>query len=604
MLGSLEVQRKPMGQSSIRFPAGTVRLRRSAVAATVARACAVACVGAVTSTALAQQFVEQQATRFPQPPLNEYTNQISVCDVDGDIDLDIAFANGGGFPSAGPDQQVRLFINNGLGFFTDESIARIGALLGDFRGVEFGDIDRDGDLDMVLANDNNALPRLLTNNGLGVFTNVTATNLPNLTLASSRAQFGDVDNDGDLDLYFTNGTTSRFGTGRGKLYLSNGTGVFTDVTTTNTPNENVAEPQDCIFGDIDGDFDLDLRIGSTFSNQSKLYFNNGAGVFSTPPVAPPPDNNCYSYDFGDLNGDGDLDLIGANGSGSSINAEIQLNNDGAGVFTLGAFTGSTVDDNDSKFLDYDNDGDLDLFICRIGGPERAYSNNGTGTFSLVVPDLMTAVADSSLDIKVADFNGDGKYDLVTGQGESGSFLNRIYMNGGPADTRPPNIVRTEQLPNTALPGPFVVRTVIFDAHTSDRGFHDKGVTLNWRNVPALDGGKEGSFAQVPMAWSGNSLWRGVIPAQATSGTVEYFVTALDFASNLATGPTRSFILSLPDCPADINNSGAVDVDDLIAVILSWGCTNPPGPCEADIDDSGVVEVDDLFAVILAWGPCT
>jgi predicted outer membrane repeat protein len=58
-----------------------------------------------------------------------------------------------------------------------------------------------------------------------------------------------------------------------------------------------------------------------------------------------------------------------------------------------------------------------------------------------------------------------------------------------------------------------------------------------------------------------------------------------------------------NCPVDINNSGSVDVDDLIAVILSWGCVNPPGPCDADVDGSGTVDVDDLIAVILAWGPC-
>jgi len=57
------------------------------------------------------------------------------------------------------------------------------------------------------------------------------------------------------------------------------------------------------------------------------------------------------------------------------------------------------------------------------------------------------------------------------------------------------------------------------------------------------------------------------------------------------------------CLPDINHSGAVHVDDLIAVILSWGCMNPPGPCPADVNKSGGVDVDDLIAVILAWGAC-
>jgi hypothetical protein len=60
----------------------------------------------------------------------------------------------------------------------------------------------------------------------------------------------------------------------------------------------------------------------------------------------------------------------------------------------------------------------------------------------------------------------------------------------------------------------------------------------------------------------------------------------------------------PCCPADVNNSGAVDVDDLIAVILAWGpCPSPPTPCPADVNASGSVDVDDLIAVILDWGPC-
>ncbi len=58
-----------------------------------------------------------------------------------------------------------------------------------------------------------------------------------------------------------------------------------------------------------------------------------------------------------------------------------------------------------------------------------------------------------------------------------------------------------------------------------------------------------------------------------------------------------------DCPADVNASGAVDVDDLIAVILAWGACVPPPPCVGDIDGNGSVDVDDLIAVILAWGPC-
>ena len=55
----------------------------------------------------------------------------------------------------------------------------------------------------------------------------------------------------------------------------------------------------------------------------------------------------------------------------------------------------------------------------------------------------------------------------------------------------------------------------------------------------------------------------------------------------------------PPCPADVDGSGTVDVDDLVAVILAWGT----GPGPADVDGSGQIDVDDLVTLILAWGPC-
>jgi probable HAF family extracellular repeat protein len=68
------------------------------------------------------------------------------------------------------------------------------------------------------------------------------------------------------------------------------------------------------------------------------------------------------------------------------------------------------------------------------------------------------------------------------------------------------------------------------------------------------------------------------------------------------GQTEAWLARLP-CAADVSplaGNGAIDVDDLIAVILQWG---PCAGCRADVDQNGVVDVDDLIAVILAWGPC-
>jgi hypothetical protein len=542
---------------------------------------------AAAAGAAGQQFVDQTATRFPVPNPSEYTNQLTIGDIDNDGDLDLIFANGQGFSSQGAALPQRVYINNGAGVFTDESTARLN-VNGWARGVELGDIDGDGDEDMIIAQDFEKFPLLYENDGNGFFTSITA-QLPAIALSSSRAQFGDIDNDGDLDIYITSGTGNRFGCDQYRVYVNDGAGNFVDETATRHPIGSVCSNMDCIFGDIDNDFDLDVRTGSTGTNNSRLYRNNGMGVF-TLVAGVPADSSCYSYDFGDIDGDGDLDLIGANGLSGS-NAEILLANNGAGVYSnvSGQISPNpSQDDNDSKFLDWDNDGDLDLLIARLGGGEKSYLNNGAGFFTQVT-NVIQSITDSSLDIKVADLNNDGRYDVVTAQGESGSYQNRIYINNGPVDTLAPVIIDTEQLGDTKSTGPFVVRALILDDHTSDRNFFDKGIFLNY-TVGA------GPVQQAPMKHSGGQVYRGVIES-VTPGLVEYWVTAIDWANNEGAGDVLSFTVSGGSVPGDATGDGIVNVEDMVAVILGWG---PCPGCDADLNGDGEITVEDLVEVILNW----
>ena len=550
---------------------------------------------AAAEAARAQQFVDQTAVRFPTQA--EYTNYIAVGDIDGDGDLDICFANGGGYSALGTLLKPRLYVNSGSGVFTDETDARAAGVTGCFRSAEFGDVDGDGDLDLVLAQDFNRPAKLLINSGNGTFADQSAVRIPSGGLSSARATLGDVDHDGDLDIALCNsGTSSRFGTnGQPRLWINSGSGVFTDETAARLPAGNISQQMDVLLFDADGDLDLDMFVATraTAPAQSRLWRNDGTGRF-TGGVSFPSDASAYAYDAGDIDGDGDLDLIGVN-AGTSNRELLVRNVDGVGALwtdiSSSISPNPATDDNDSKFVDIDNDGDLDLVIAVLGSSKRIYANSGAGAFAQLTG-AITASSDSSLDIKVGDFDGDGRYDLVTAQGESGQFQNRIYMNTGAVDTRPPTIAVTEQVVPGAEAGvPRPVRAAIRDAYTSHMGFHARSVTLRHGTGDALD-------KAVPMSLSGNGIWRGTLPARPAGSSVRYSVRAVDAAGNVADGPVLAYTEpGTGGHPADLNGDGAVDGFDLTILLAAYG-TGLPGP---DINRDGIVNGFDLAALLAAFG---
>ncbi len=551
---------------------------------------------AAAAPALAQQFQQQTTSRFPTQA--EYTNQATIGDLDGDGDLDIVFANGQGYSSLGALLKPRIYINDGVGVFSDQTDARAAGVTGCFRGVELGDCDGDGDLDMVLAQDFFRKPKLLINDGAGVFSDE-SDRLPDANLSSARAQFGDVDDDGDLDLVFNHsGTSSRFGSnGAPKLYLNDGTGHYTDASVDRIPTANIPDQQDILFFDVDNDLDLDIHVGSRSSTNggSQIWRNDGTGAYERISGVP-TDYSTYSYDAGDCDGDGDLDLLGANADTS--NKEMLLRNysgDGSVWQKISSriIPNPTSDDNDTKFFDIDDDGDLDMIVATLGGSrERVYVNSGDCTFTEDTS-LISAQSDSSLDVMVGDLTGDGRIDIVTAQGESGGFQNRIYVNvTGPIDSRAPRVIRMDEIVpgKSAAPGPQRVRALIFDDHTSDRGFFARSVELRYM----VGGGKEQS---VEALWSGNSLWRGVLPEFPACSEVAYRMVAVDWAGNEGSSEWMVFI-SPGECGggADIDGDGTVGGADLTILLAAWGT---PGP--GDLDGDGTVGGADLAILLAAWG---
>lgn len=210
-----------------------------------------------------------------------------------------------------------------------------------------GDFDADGDLDVVIA-DNRGAPLFLRNLGDGVF--AAPVSLPVAHGRTTLATAFDFDNDGDLDLFFCGGGTA-YGSSRPcALVRNDGTGSFApfgSLPTTLVDATNVST------GDLDGDGDLDVVV----AGWNGVYLrNDGGGTFS--------DQTASLPGFGDLchfDGDAHLDIVGTSTVWFGT---------GGGAFTSFALPGFR------QFLgDLDGDGDLDF----VGGnPMRIHRNDGTG----------------------------------------------------------------------------------------------------------------------------------------------------------------------------------------------------------------------------------
>ena len=332
----------------------------------------------------AQQFTYDAAAHSSG---NIWTDGVELADIEGDGDIDILYANGSSY-GAGGFQPQHLFLNNGSGMFTAAhgqlNVANFNA-----KQVIAEDFDNDGDLDLMYAPEGpypstTQLPRMLINDSTGNFTDESASRLPALTMASFCVCAGDVDDDGDMDVVFTNGATFGGVPTQARLYLNDGGGFFTDATATNMPVDSY-NAQDVTLFDWEGDFDLDIALSGKGSGgkQSRLYRNDGTGTFAVSSVLDAVGtSSTYEIDYADLDGDGDLDGLVQSVSSSGFTAiEGWFVNNGSSVTTGDFPAPNGSDDNEMAGVDYDNDGDIDAFIGSLGSTERLYRNDGGFTWS-------------------------------------------------------------------------------------------------------------------------------------------------------------------------------------------------------------------------------
>ncbi len=182
------------------------------------------------------------------------------------------------------------------------------------RCVSWTDYDLDGDPDLFITNENNAKNDLLRNDGEGQFTPITAGSIVQSTRSSMSASWGDIDHDGDPDLFVAN--AGYYQEMNNQLFINEGDGTFTEITSGDAVTDGGCS-YGSAFADVDNDGDLDLLVANGFCNnnlEDRLYVNDGTGSFTYAPDALPdmPERCSFGAAFGDLDQDGFLDLVIAN----------------------------------------------------------------------------------------------------------------------------------------------------------------------------------------------------------------------------------------------------------------------------------------------------
>jgi hypothetical protein len=347
-------------------------------------------------------------------------------DVDNDGDLDYAVSMKGG--------EIRLYLQE------DGVFESVGAVYGlpesgpEFRGLALGDYDGDGFLDIYAgATMPDTLSRLYHNIGGGGFVDVAEAAGVTVPGRSARqSSWIDYDLDGDVDLY----TSDRIA--ENKLFQNNG-GIFTQVFVGDGPTDARATVGACWF-DFNKDGKLDLFLANQSGDTDALWKNEGDKFTDVAPLVGldspgrTKEEGGVGCAIGDYDNDGNLDIFM-----SAYGPNRLCKNNGDGTFTdVSEVAGITAPDHvvGADWGDFDNDGDLDLFVVGYEGPfgeqtpdNMFYVNDGTGVFENVLTlDAPMNAADHG--VVWVDYDQDGDLDLSVTDGygpEGGHFVFRNDM---------------------------------------------------------------------------------------------------------------------------------------------------------------------------------
>lgn len=351
---------------------------------------------------------------------------VNWIDLNADGALDLFITNG---PQNGENNF--LYIQSGDGSLVKAK--NISPVLDNYAsdGSTWGDYNNDSYIDLFVANWWNQTNLLYSNNSNQTFTFENSLIPSSEPSYSETASWGDINNDGYLDLFVCNSS----GTRNNFVYINNGDGRFSKINEGEiTDDQNTSRNIDWI--DLNNDGLIDAFVTNEGDENNSLYINNSNGNFvkNTTPVITNNGGESFGSSWGDIDNDGDFDLFVANHGNQKNFLYI---NEGNLQFTK-VIEGEIVNDNSysigSDFADVDNDGDLDLFVANgFSGNNKTknllYLNNGDGTFTKA-DNIVTQDEGWTYGTSFGDLDRDGYLDLAIAKCYNGNENNAIYMNDG------------------------------------------------------------------------------------------------------------------------------------------------------------------------------
>ncbi|MEZ6164610.1 MAG: CRTAC1 family protein [Phycisphaerales bacterium] len=507
----------------------------------------------------------------------QYGAGLALSDLDSDGDLDVLVANG-------PGGSFGIYENDGTGHFIDRRAGSGMTSMSVASGVAIADYDNDGDLDVFVSGWYTS-SRLYRNNGGFNFTDVAVqAGIADPACPNMSPCWGDVDQDGDLDLYISVRTGTNAYTGGNLLYINNGDGTFSDEAIARGVDAGPDPTLVSTFFDFDRDGDDDLYLGTDKGSGGvwkNRMFRNDAGLFTevTEAINAQAYVDCMGIAVGDLNFDGFYDLYLTN---TVPGNKLLMFNPATHAYedlTAGSGVGSYLISWSALFADFDNDTQLDIYVCNTraqgssNAPNRLY--RGSQTWPLVDEAASAGVGELS-DVYCAaegDVDGDGDIDLLVGDTNGRVHL---YINNSP-DAATNNWVRFNVVGNQGNKNMYAVGTCVDITHDGKSQVRQVRSGTNYKSHSEytlhFGLGSSESVDEIDLIFPGSAV------------------------RHLSNAPAnQTWTLYPPSRLGDPNGNGRIDSFELYTALMSrTGAGNPitPGLEIYDMDGDFDLDNDDI-----------